>query len=63
VSLAQITRATFQMAYLVTVRGADGIAEARATGVTVHGCTTTAGRPTRLPGWLKELGIRNQSSS
>jgi acyl-CoA thioester hydrolase len=56
VSLAEITRATFQMAYLVTVDRADGIAEARATGVTVHGCTTTAGRPTRLPAWLKELG-------
>ena len=29
------------------------------TGVTVHGCTTTAGRPTRLPTWLKELGPGN----
>jgi len=26
--------------------------------VTVHGCTTTAGRPTRLPSWLVELGDR-----
>ena len=59
VSLAEITRATFQMAYLVTVDTADGIAEARATGVTVHGCTTTAGRPTRLPAWLKKLGAGN----
>jgi acyl-CoA thioester hydrolase len=59
VSLAEITRATFQMAYLVTVDTADGIAEARATGVTVHGCTTTAGRPTRLPTWLKELAAGN----
>jgi acyl-CoA thioester hydrolase len=55
VSLAHVTRATFQMAYLVTVDSPDGVAEARATGVTVHGCTTTAGRPTRLPTWLKEL--------
>jgi acyl-CoA thioester hydrolase len=59
VSLAEITRATFQMAYLVTVNTTDGIAEARATGVTVHGCTTTAGRPTRLPTWLKDLGAGN----
>lgn len=56
VSLADITRATFQMGYLVTADNAEGVAEARATGVTVHGCTTTAGRPTRLPAWLKELG-------
>ncbi|RLE20547.1 MAG: acyl-CoA thioesterase [Actinobacteria bacterium] len=56
VSLAEITRATFQMGYLVTVDTAEGAPEARATGVTVHGCTTTAGRPTRLPAWLKELG-------
>jgi acyl-CoA thioester hydrolase len=59
VSLAEITRATFQMAYVVTVDTADGVTEARATGVTVHGCTTTAGRPTRLPTWLKELGAGN----
>jgi acyl-CoA thioester hydrolase len=56
VKLAEVTRATFQMAYLVTVDGADGVPEPRATGVTVHGCTTSAGRPTRLPAWLKELG-------
>lgn len=49
-SLADVTRATFQMAYLVTVDGAP-----RATGVTVHGCTTTDGRPTRLPPWLVDL--------
>jgi hypothetical protein len=23
--------------------------------VTVHGCVTTAGRPTRLPAWLTEM--------
>jgi len=56
VALAEVTRATFQMAYLVTVDTVDGVPEARATGVTVHGCTTTAGRPTRLPAWLKTLG-------
>ena len=59
VSLAEITRATFQMGYLITVDTADGAPEARATGVTVHGCTTTAGRPTRLPAWLKDLGMNN----
>jgi acyl-CoA thioester hydrolase len=46
VALAATSRATFQMAYLVMVG-----AEARATGVTVHGCTAD-GRPTRLPAWL-----------
>ena len=50
-SLAAITRTSFQMAYLLTVD-----AEVRATGVTVHGCITAAGRPTRLPSWLAEVG-------
>ena len=58
--LAAVTRTTFQMAYLVTVdEPADtepGASKVRATGVTVHGCVTTEGRPTRLPGWLVELG-------
>ena len=49
VALAAATRATFQMSYLVEVCG-----EARTTGVTVHGCTTLEGRPTRLPAWLAE---------
>ena len=49
VALAASTRATFQMSYLVTVDG-----DARTTGVTVHGCTTLEGRPTRLPTWLVE---------
>ena len=49
--LASVARTTFQMAYLLTVAG-----EVRATGVTVHGCITTAGRPTRLPEWLTTLG-------
>jgi len=52
--LAGATRATFQMAYLITVDDADGTPQPRATGVTVHGCVTTAGRPTRLPSWLTE---------
>lgn len=58
--LADVTRATFQMAYLITVDdlGDDNdapVARPRATGVTVHGCVTTAGRPTRLPSWLSQL--------
>jgi acyl-CoA thioester hydrolase len=49
-SLASATRTSFQMAYLLTVNG-----EVRATAVTVHGCVTTDGRPTRLPRWLVDL--------
>ncbi|MGB0114207.1 MAG: thioesterase family protein [Ilumatobacteraceae bacterium] len=53
--LAGATRATFQMAYLITVDDPDGVPRPRATGVTVHGCVTTAGRPTRLPAWLAAM--------
>ena len=49
-ALAKVTRATFQMAYLL---GVDG--RIAATAVTVHGAVTTDGRPTRLPGWLADL--------
>jgi acyl-CoA thioester hydrolase len=52
--LASVTRTSFQMAYLVTVDGGNG-PTARATAVTVHGCVTAAGRPTRLPPWLSAL--------
>ncbi len=65
-SLAAVTRATFQMAYLVTVdeggsagggRDEGSSQVAHSTGVTVHGCITAAtGRPTRLPAWLVEMG-------
>jgi acyl-CoA thioester hydrolase len=44
-----VTRATFQLAYLLTV-GAD----ARATAVTVHGCVDNNGKATRLPAWIGE---------
>jgi len=44
------TRATFQMAYLLTVDN-----EVRATAVTVHGCVNAAGRPVRMPEWLLAL--------
>jgi acyl-CoA thioester hydrolase len=53
--LAAATRATFQMAYLITVGADVGAPDVRATGVTVHGCVTTAGRPTRLPEWLTAM--------
>jgi acyl-CoA thioester hydrolase len=52
--LAAVTRATFQIAYLVTLAGEPSTA--RATAVTVHGCVTADGRPTRLPAWLTALG-------
>jgi acyl-CoA thioester hydrolase len=48
-SLAAVTRATFQMAYLLTVDD-----HAAATAVTVHGAVTSNGRPTRLPAWLSD---------
>jgi acyl-CoA thioester hydrolase len=54
VRLAHVSRATFQMTYLLTV-DVEGSRQARATGVTVHGCSRQ-GRPTRLPPWLIEMG-------
>ena len=50
VAVGAVTRATFQIGYLLTV-GDD----VRATAVTVHGCVTPAGRPARLPAWLPPL--------
>jgi acyl-CoA thioester hydrolase len=60
--LAEVTRATFQMAYLITIDNESGAARAHATGVTVHGCVTTAGRPTRLPDWLRALARATPTS-
>jgi acyl-CoA thioester hydrolase len=51
-----VSRATFQLAYLLTVDGA-----VRATAVTVHGCVDGAGRAIRLPGWIGE-SLRGQSA-
>ncbi len=48
--LGAATRATFQMAYLLTVGG-----EVRATAVTVHGCVNSDGRPVRMPAWLVDM--------
>ena len=43
-----VTRTTFQVAYLLV---ADG--HVRATAVTVHGAVDRAGRPARLPAWVR----------
>ena len=48
--VAKVTRATFQIAYLVTV--GDDI---RARAVTAHGCVNALGRPVRMPEWFAEL--------
>jgi acyl-CoA thioesterase FadM len=58
VSLAQVGRTTFQMAYLVQ-RDADICA----TGVTAHGLTNDAGRPMRMPSWLVELDLAREVRS
>ncbi|MEX0847373.1 MAG: thioesterase family protein [Ilumatobacteraceae bacterium] len=49
--VAKVTRATFQIAYLLTVD-----AQPRATAVTAHGSVNSAGRPVRLPAWLASFG-------
>ena len=48
--LAAATRATFQIAYLLTVDGSPC-----ATAVTAHGAINERGRPVRLPAWLTDL--------
>ncbi len=50
VLVASAGGATFQMNYLVGCAG-----ETCATGVTVHGVVDGQGRPTRVPGWLRDL--------
>lgn len=45
-----VTRATFQLHYLLTV--ADTL---RTTAITAHGAVNGNGRPVRLPAWLSEL--------
>ena len=46
--VASATRATFQLAYLLTVDG-----ERVATGVTVHGAVDKNGRAARTPEWIR----------
>ena len=48
--LGSATRATFQIAYLLTVDD-----EVRATAVTVHGCVNAQGKPVRMPEWLRAM--------
>jgi acyl-CoA thioester hydrolase len=50
VAVAHVTRATFQVGYLLTVDG-----ETRATAVTVHGAVDAEGHGRRMPRWLAEL--------
>jgi acyl-CoA thioester hydrolase len=50
-TVGAVTRATFQIAYLLSVAGVE-----RATAVSVHGCVDRHGRPTRLPGWVTASG-------
>ena len=50
VVVADLTRTTFQVGYLLTV--AD---ETRATAVTVHGAVDARGRPARMPSFLGAL--------
>lgn len=45
--VSKVTRATFQLEYLLTVDG-----EVRATAATAHGSVNAEGRPVRLPAWL-----------
>lgn len=55
-ALGAVSRATFQVGYLLTVEG-----EARATGVTVHGAVDTEGRAARMPRWLSEVATSGPS--
>jgi acyl-CoA thioester hydrolase len=49
--IGAVRGASFQIAYLLVVG-----TEARATAVTVHGCVDGAGRPVRLPDWVRQPG-------
>jgi acyl-CoA thioesterase FadM len=50
--LAKVTRATFQIAYLVTVAG-----DARATAVTCARLRQRSRAPVRMPAWLASLAV------
>lgn len=52
VAMGEVTRATFQMTYLLTVDGSI-----RSSAVTAHGALTHDGRPTRLPDWFRGFAI------
>jgi acyl-CoA thioester hydrolase len=48
--VSSISRASFSMSYLLTVDG-----EVRSTARTMHACVDSAGRPVRLPEWLRAM--------
>jgi len=48
--LATVSRAWFQMSYLLTV-----VDDVRAVAATAHGAVHPNGRPTRIPEWLRTL--------
>lgn len=48
--LAELTRATFQMHYALTVDG-----QLRASAITAHSAVNHDGRPVRVPMWLSEF--------
>lgn len=50
VTMGDVTRATFQMTYLLTVDD-----EIRSTAITAHGALTHDGRATRLPEWFRSF--------
>jgi acyl-CoA thioester hydrolase len=50
VGIGRLTRATFQLGYLLCVEAGP-----RATAVTVHGCVAPDGRAARMPGWMVDV--------
>jgi acyl-CoA thioester hydrolase len=54
--MGKVTRATFQLGYLLVVDG-----QARATGVTVHGCVDVGGRAARMPSWVAAIAADGPS--
>ena len=52
-AVGELTRATFQVAYLLTVDG-----RRRSSAVTVHGAIDAKGRAARLPAWLEDAARR-----
>jgi acyl-CoA thioester hydrolase len=58
VTAGHLTRATFQVGYLLAVD-----AEPRATAVTVHGAVGLDGRALRMPSWLAGIIEHNSAAS
>jgi acyl-CoA thioester hydrolase len=55
VLVGNVTRTTFELAYLLEVEG-----ETRSTAVTVHGAVGPGGKPARMPSWLGEAWAERQ---